>query len=422
MTAFYLLLPWQRLLLSALLFAAATLEITVCIYRYGNRGKIKSVIFETVVFFMVFAAMTLSMVGEKIAASHVVTHLPWIFYPIIFALVSTQSIICFFAEKKDVKTKLSVNSVKEALDNINCGIIFAFDSERIILINHTMENLMSEIGDEPLLTVDDFRRAVRNGEKNGKLTPTGEMPGLFRFFDGSVRKIDVSNVSGGGKRKFIRITVQNVSEVYSVSAKLKEENAELKITNEKLSEMYDILADRIREEETLNLKLRVHDDIGSSLISISDLINGENDADMQTQLEVLRNAAGYFKSAYKNTYDELDRVREAARRMNARIIFNGEMPRDKSARDIIAAAAHECLTNCINHAGGSCVTVDISQNGEDVLAVFTNDGEKPNDKIVEGGGLSTLRRRVEGCGGKMNISHTPRFALSIIVTVKEKEQ
>ena len=50
----------------------------------------------------------------------------------------------------------------------------------------------------------------------------------------------------------------------------------------------------------------------------------------------------------------------------------------------------------------------------------TNDGIKPEKEIVEGGGLSTLRRRVERIGGFMRIDSKPQFVLTVTVP-KEKE-
>ena len=61
--------------------------------------------------------------------------------------------------------------------------------------------------------------------------------------------------------------------------------------------MYKRLADRIREQENLNLKMKIHDDIGTSLITISKIIDEGINEDIETQLTLLQNAVSYFQGA-----------------------------------------------------------------------------------------------------------------------------
>ena len=49
---------------------------------------------------------------------------------------------------------------------------------------------------------------------------------------------------------------------------------------------------------------------------------------------------------------------------------------------------------------------------------FTNNGKKPESIVTEGGGLGSLRIRLEEVGGNMNIFTKPEFVLA--VTLPEK--
>ena len=42
-----------------------------------------------------------------------------------------------------------------------------------------------------------------------------------------------------------------------------------------------------------------------------------------------------------------------------------------------------------------------------------NDGTKPEAEIVEGGGLGSLRKRVESVSGSMTVTHIPEFILTV---------
>ena len=78
-------------------------------------------------------------------------------------------------------------------------------------------------------------------------------------------------------------------------------------------------------------------------------------------------------------------------------------------------AAHECLTNLVRHAGGSRLEVIGTQEADGWHICCRNDGAPPAGPIVEGGGLSSLRARVEAAGGAMKVEHAPRFALRLLL-------
>ena len=57
-----------------------------------------------------------------------------------------------------------------------------------------------------------------------------------------------------------------------------------------------------------NLKTRIHNNIGASLIAISEIMNNTKDGDMEQQLRLLQDAVGYFsddRTVCDNTFDEL---------------------------------------------------------------------------------------------------------------------
>ena len=51
---------------------------------------------------------------------------------------------------------------------------------------------------------------------------------------------------------------------------------------------------------------------------------------------------------------------------------------------------------------------------------ITNDGNAPEKPIREGGGLTSLRHRVEQMQGKMELESRPYFALTITIPVQEE--
>ena len=64
--------------------------------------------------------------------------------------------------------------------------------------------------------------------------------------------------------------------------------------------------------------------------------------------------------------------------------------------------------------------LELTKTPHALTAAITNDGLAPAGEVVEGGGLSALRRRIEGTGGAMQVESTPRFRLVITLPGKEE--
>ena len=58
---------------------------------------------------------------------------------------------------------------------------------------------------------------------------------------------------------YVQTVAINVSEVYYNNEKIKSNNEKLEQLNRKLEEMYEKIGDEIREQETLAMKMKVHD-------------------------------------------------------------------------------------------------------------------------------------------------------------------
>lgn len=318
---------------------------------------------------------------------------------------------------KHRKDSLSPYAIKEAADDLPTGVCFADLSGRIILCNRQMGKLSSALFGSYPQTMEELENALGAPQKECGIQRISETPVLYRFPDGTVWRFRLSELPDG----FRQLTAQNVTALHEVNEHLRAENQELQKVNEKLRRMYERLADRIREQEILDLKMRIHDNIGASLIAISDMMNHEADGDMDQQLTILQNAVSYLsddRPAAQGTFEE---AQQKAAAMKVSLILKGSIPQNTATESLIVAAARECVTNCVNHAKGNRVKVEITEHMDIWHITITNNGEPPKGKIVEGGGLSNLRKSVEAAGGEMDISHSPVFALILNLPRKEQE-
>lgn len=70
----------------------------------------------------------------------------------------------------------------------------------------------------------------------------------------------------------------------------------------------------------------------------------------------------------------------------------------KQQRNLVTMAVCECLTNTVRHAGGDEVYVKIDKGSENLAVTVTNNGTPPKSEITPGGGLISLRDKIERFG------------------------
>ena len=62
----------------------------------------------------------------------------------------------------------------------------------------------------------------------------------------------------------------------------------------------------------------------------------------------------------------------------------------------------------------------ITTGENDITTIITNNGIPPKHNIIEGGGLSSLRDKMERFGGRIELISLPEFKMTIILPAKEE--
>jgi hypothetical protein len=374
------------------MFVCVLLQLALCLVKLLRRSDNK-VIFDV----LLFAAL-LCMTAVLCVPSGI--RFPWAAVPAFGAVTAVYSAVGIVREHNRVKNSITPVSVKEALDNLATGIAFADAQGGIVLINYAMAERVLALRKTYPRTRDELLSAFEGYAMGGE-------DDLYRLPDGSVWRLTEAK-----RDALTQITAENVTELYEANALLSKENEQLRAANEQMQALLERLADRIREEETLSLKTQIHNDIGTSLIALSRLIEDGSQKDVNYQLGVLQNAVGYFSNKRViPSQGGVPAAVEKAREMGVLLQIDGDYA---DCASLVAAACDVCVTNCVNHAHGTEVSVNITaENGTKTIRI-TNNGTPPAHPITEGGGLSSLRRMVEAEQGVMTVAHSPVFLLTII--------
>ena len=133
---------------------------------------------------------------------------------------------------------------------------------------------------------------------------------------------------------------------------MKAENAKLAEANERLRRLFVQMPEIIREEETLAMKLRVHDDIGHSILAARRVLLQNTD-----QKEIRANAALWEQSIsvlYRSSQitaqsEPLEAAKKRAEELGVSVLLTGNEPQRRWMRTLSALAICECAANCVRH-------------------------------------------------------------------------
>ncbi len=314
--------------------------------------------------------------------------------------------------RKEQKNKISPLSVKESFDNLPTGLCFAKENGMVQLVNYQMNRLSYLLTGSDLQNAEAFWKLVSEGELDDDVERVffGEGKTEIRFKDDHVWSFAREVVDS-----VIQITANDVTEYHSLTDTLEEKNADLIKMNERLRKHGENVDEVTRSKERLETKMRIHSEFGRALIVTRHALDSD-DSDLTSVPELWKRNIAVLRMEAEpvSDADHLSTLVKAAESAGVVIEVRGRMPRDKEARMLILAAAAETLTNAVRHAQAQKLLIEIETMPDCIIARFTNDGRIPeSDVVVEGGGLSSLRKKVERAKGEMEIVLAPRFVLSV---------
>ena len=397
MSAFSSLPDFLQTLIPLLLFLEAVLELGLFIYQFSHRSKSLGNLPSLVIFAFLLTLLLSVTQGDPFKGKDAfLLDAPWQIFIAVILLVIVHFAFALPREYRRRKNMLSPFSVKDATDKLPMGLCYADPNGRIILCNDRMRRLSFALSGHELQITEDLEKALEQPDKS--ITVNGD---CYILPDKPVWQF----------RK------HNVTELYNGNVRQAVINDELKEVNRKLQKMYERMADDIKEKESLDLKIHIHDTIGRSLLTIRDII--ESDENTDKKLEALQEATAVLTSDRVTAGGTMDEVIQTSKILGVTVTVNGYLPADSLAEELTVAAAKECVTNCIRHAGGNEVYICIFERNDLFDITITNNGAAPSEPIKEGSGLSSLRRSIESSGGEMHTAYKPRFAL--LLTLPEKE-
>lgn len=311
------------------------------------------------------------------------------------------------------KLKLPRNAIKECFDNLPSGICYFNKNEIPILCNLQMHRLMFALLGRDIWQMKELTTALDTLPKESKVKKVGN---YYILEDGTVWQFTSSIVKADST--YTEYVATNVTELFSEKQELEKQTKKHEEMVKNLKEISKNITAITREEEILTLKMQVHNKVGLCLQKLRKYhTNGYKTQEKQEIITELQNVAKSLMGEIGNN-DEIDTFAELLRladSVGVKVSWQGEIPTNVKQKDILDKALRECITNTLRHANGNEVYAEITNQNDFTKIKITNNGNPPKGKITEGGGLTSLRKKIEKIGGQMEIEISPQFALIIIL-------
>ena len=284
-------------------------------------------------------------------------------------------------------------SIKDALDNLDDGIIIANDFDKIIYINKAMQNYLSLLN---ISKYSSFKEIFLYVQEN--MISIGENTYLYSDDSLSLRFIfDLE------KKNLALDDVTNEYKLINEERKIKEQ---LSKQNELLKQEIDITNKRQNENELLLLKANIHDNLAQQLSILHMFLLNNFSSDLRELKNILKSIDVINITNYYN----LDDIINTYNLIGVNLHINGMMPDNNEINNLFYNIIREGVTNSVKHSFSKDVYIDIMDNEHEYRLIIFNDAniKKP---IIFGNGLKGIKNKVEYYGGYLEIETTDGFKL-----------
>ncbi len=346
-------------------------------------------------------------------------HLPYVVL-LVFVFGCLGYSVWWIINRSKSYNVINNTSVKEAFDNLPTGVCFFNEEGLPVLCNLAMHRFSFDVCGRDIQYITDLEEClIEEYVPCNQVKREGE---VFILPYGKVFQLERRILVREDGSQYTQFIAPDITELYHTRSQLKEENAQLSRVQNDLKQLSANMVTITREEEILNTKMRVHDEMGKCLMIAQKCLREDGDQSM-TENVVLswQRAVSMLQTNNESTEEDLlYQVQKTCESLKLNLVQTGELPKEDNVAYILSCAVRECVTNAVRYAAARELFVEFTQSEESATVSITNNGKAPKGVIYEGGGLSNLRHRVENAGGCMIVQSQPRFQL-IVTVPKAKE-
>lgn len=326
-------------------------------------------------------------------------------------LIPIVMVVLFIVVRDKRTFTANSSAIKESFDSMSDGICFASLGGTPLLVNKVMNNFAEMISGEQIMNANVFYDALLSGEYDLSVLrkePTINIKCGDRVYNFNRKVISV------GDEEVYEMTLTDITKQYELNLQLNNDKKRLDNLNLKLKKMSMDIERIVNEEEVLNARSKVHDEVGRCLLLARSYFIHENKEANKVVLfwryviDVMKKQGLWL--------DDFNAIYVESERLGVRLHINGDFNFDDNNKHIIKEVILEALNNGVKH--GKCKNLFCDINGKHIE--LYNDGDNRVTSYVEKGGLKNIRSLVENNGGKMTIDTSDSFKLIIELGVNNE--
>lgn len=309
-----------------------------------------------------------------------------------------------------MKHNISKKSIKETFDNLPVAICYFSKDGLPVLCNRQMHGIVHAMTGRDLQLITDLTVMLDSARQN-----SGNIDGnIIVLPNGTAWQFRKSIVTAG--EDYTQYIAANITDIYRQRKDLQLSAAQYGEMVEDIKKITENVVAITREKEILEMKMNIHNGVGVCLQRLRRYYGRKDPRGEKAKIAaMIREVADVLHGEVgkDDTADILGELRDIAQSLGVTVEMKGDMPKGKNAEKLIAEAIRECITNTLKHAGGNKLFVELKRHRGGLSATIRNNGAQPQSTIVEGGGLSSLRKEIEQAGGIMTVRSLPGFELEV---------
>lgn len=325
-----------------------------------------------------------------------------------------------FKNWREVRKNISVWSIKEAMDSLHSGVMFALDDGSILFINKRMQELMHAILRINYRDANEFFKKMKQHAIGEELMPVASdrtvIYSLGRYWHFLRDELQV------GRKKYIQFSATDVTRQWNLLCKLKMQNELLNSKSKELSNMLDNMFDIQHEKEKLRLRGKLHDLLSQRITILQRWMQSEDLPtydQMQDLLQTLQ--MGLQEDTEKDKESIFHSLIMQFREIGVRIEVSGSLPKEQKLAELFVLCIREATTNAVRHSLATEVFVRFTENDAEYMLEIENNGVEVDKAIQYGNGLRTMQERLRENGGTLQIKTKPRFVLMAKIRKEQKD-
>jgi hypothetical protein len=318
---------WQVLLLVFSLLTVMAL-ICGCVIAFRRRHNSRKQLKMVSGLVLNSALYVVMQSDSRITGAEHDWHLP---YTLLFVVTISSLAVAVWSILRETKNRKTITnmSIKEAFDNLPTGVCFFNEAGLPVLCNRAMHRFSFAVCGKDVQFITDLQECL--SESFCPIEGTLKDGKVFTLADGRALQLEMRKVTDENQGIYRQFVALDVTDLQRNRVELTEENDQLRRVQADLKRLSANVVTVTREEEILNTKMRVHDEMGRCLVEARKYLR-EGSSIPESVIHSWQRAVSMLK--YNNTEADEDMLLQIRRTCESvKVCFQqtGTLPNEETA-------------------------------------------------------------------------------------------